>query len=61
MAPGPDVSHGIVLSGFQGMWSVGPFHFLQSGAETQLRPRCDLCLTKTLFSFEVWLLSLGHD
>lgn len=34
MAPGPDVSHGIVLSGFQGMWSVELFCFPESRAET---------------------------
>lgn len=28
MAPGPEVSHGIVWSGFQEMWSVGPSIFM---------------------------------
>lgn len=56
MAPGPAVSRDIVLSSCQGMLSVGLFHFHESRAETQLRPRSYLCLTKTLFWFEVWFL-----
>lgn len=36
---GPDVSHGIVLSGFARMWPVGSPCFSGCGVKTQLRPR----------------------
>lgn len=40
LGPGPEVSHGIVLSGGMRVWSVGPFCFQGPGAETQLKSRC---------------------
>lgn len=34
LASSHDVSHGIILSGFQGLQSMGPFCFHESRAET---------------------------
>lgn len=39
---GPDVSPGVILRGFEGMWPVGSFLLHGSGAEIQLRLRCYL-------------------
>lgn len=49
MASGPDVSHALVGSGSQGMRSVGRSQF-KSGAQMQLRPRCDSYIDRNLAS-----------
>lgn len=45
-ASGPDVSLGIVLSGFPRVWLVGSFYFSGSGDETQLCLNAIFSLTK---------------
>lgn len=42
IASDPDVSHGLILFGFKGMWPVRLFHLDGCAAETQLRSRCYL-------------------
>lgn len=42
IASRPDVSHGVIQSGFEGRWPLGSFRLHGCGAETQLRSRCYL-------------------
>lgn len=47
---GPDVSHGVVVSSFMRVWLVGLFCFYGPVAETQMRSKCYLSLSKILVS-----------